>query len=145
GTDGSDDGSATADFTVDGATTERVGDQVQLEISVTNSGNAPVESLVAKSNVGDMSCQSTSLAPGESTTCTVTFTPSGGTETITVMLADAVDPSTAEAYQFTYRSSGNGDGTDSTAGVIGVSNVTGGGGTVTGVSNVTGGVSPISG
>src|SRR5699024_6229802 len=104
GTDGTDAGSGTGVFTVDEATMEviaaadtpeGVGEQVQMTIPVTNSGDTTISTLEAKSDLGEVTCEAASLAAGESTTCTVVFTPEQGENTVTVTFGDQADDSKA--------------------------------------------------
>src|SRR5699024_3230516 len=143
-------------FTVDEAaiqfvpaaqTPDGVGDQARLTITVTNNGDTAVDSLVAQSDVGDLTCRSASLGAGKSTTCSMMFTPADGTNTVTVVFADGTDPSTAATYQFTYQKPAGNGGPGGTADVTGVSDVTGGAVTPIGGGSVVtgGGVTPVAG
>src|SRR5699024_5091953 len=95
-------------------TPEGVGEQVQMTIPVTNSGDTTISTLEAKSDLGEVTCEAGSLAAGESTTCTVVFTPEQGENTVTVTFGDEADDSTTGSFRFvvTYNGTGGTDGSD---------------------------------
>src|SRR5699024_9899171 len=131
GSDGTDGGSNTGIFTVDDAamevisaadTPEGVGEQIQMTIPVTNSSDSPISTLEAESDLGEVTCEAASLGAGESTTCSVVFTPEQGENTVTVAFGDQADDSKVGSFQFvvTYEpgndsgdSNGSGDSGDS--------------------------------
>ncbi|MBZ2197140.1 hypothetical protein, partial [Occultella gossypii] len=107
--DGTDGTSGTPIFTLDQATVETipaadtpegVGEQITMTIPVTNSGDTTITTLVAQSNVGEMTCEAATLAAGASTTCSVTFTPTEGENTVTVTFVDETDTSKVGSFLF---------------------------------------------
>ena len=84
------------------------GGQSTLAIQVTNTGNAPLTSLSAQSQTGSVTCDKSSLAPGEKATCTVTFTPKAGSNSFKVNFAgkDALGNSSTATFTFAYTFSG---------------------------------------
>ena len=80
-------------------TPEGVGEQVQMTIPVTNTAGTTV-TLGAQSENGSVTCGADTLAAGESTTCSVTFTPNQGENTITVTFVDETDSSKVTSYRF---------------------------------------------
>src|SRR5699024_10471482 len=108
GSNGSDGGSNTAAFTVNeptlqvvaaGDTPEGVGEQIEMTIPVTNNGGSTVN-LGAESDKGQVACAADTLGAGESTTCSVTFTPDEGENALTVTFVDEADNSKVTSYRF---------------------------------------------
>ncbi|MFE4669361.1 hypothetical protein ACFRI7_31520 [Streptomyces sp. NPDC056716] len=61
--------------TVDASRVYRPGDQVTYTYTVTNTGGTELTGIAVTDNrVSDVTCQNTTLAPGESTTCSGTYT-----------------------------------------------------------------------
>jgi len=60
------------------------GEQAEIAVPVTNTGDTDVENLEGSSPTGDLTCESTELAPGEDTTCTITTTPSTGDQSLPI-------------------------------------------------------------
>src|SRR5699024_6903291 len=84
GNESNEDGSSSPDFTVSQPTVEIIAaadtpesrvEQVTMTIPVTNTTGSTV-TLGAQSDVRQMPCAAPTLASGDSTTCSVTFTPS---------------------------------------------------------------------
>ncbi|WP_139177775.1 hypothetical protein [Ruania alba] len=105
---GNDGGSGTAHFTVTqptveviaaGETPDGVGEQITMAIPVTNNGSSSVE-LAAQSEAGEVTCEAETLEAGQSTTCSVTFTPTEGANAVTVTFADEADTSKVTTYRF---------------------------------------------
>src|SRR5699024_5698476 len=108
GSTGPDGGSNTAAFTVNqptlqvvaaSDTPEGVGEQIQMTIPVTNNGGSTV-TLGAESDQGQVTCEADTLGAGESTTCSVTFTPNEGENALTVTFVDETDNSKVTSYRF---------------------------------------------
>ncbi|NBH02918.1 hypothetical protein GTY80_06585 [Amycolatopsis sp. SID8362] len=53
-----------------------------IKAQVTNTGTAPITTLRGTSQGGRVTCTSTTLAPGASTQCTITFNPASGAHTV---------------------------------------------------------------
>ncbi|MCN9240555.1 hypothetical protein NGF19_07060 [Streptomyces sp. RY43-2] len=69
----------------------RIGDQVEYAYTVTNDGSVPLTNVVVQDDrVADVVCEATTLAPGQSTTCT-------GTHTITQADVTPCNPPQARA------------------------------------------------
>ncbi|MEU3711912.1 DUF7507 domain-containing protein [Streptomyces catenulae] len=61
--------------TVDSSRTYRAGDRITYTYTVTNTGDTTLNGITVTDNrVTDVTCRTTTLAPGESTTCTGTYT-----------------------------------------------------------------------
>ncbi|WP_237690283.1 DUF7507 domain-containing protein [Nocardioides panacisoli] len=79
------------------------GDTIDYTFVVENTGNVPIASVeINDATIGDVACPATSLAPGEDTTCTATYT---------ITTADEDDG----AVQNTATASGSANGTEVTS------------------------------
>ncbi|NGN95075.1 hypothetical protein G5C66_20345, partial [Nocardioides sp. KC13] len=65
------------------------GKPATMTITVTNTGNGVISGLRARGAAGSLTCGQTTLAPGQSTTCTGTYTPKAGDQSSTITV-DAV-------------------------------------------------------
>ncbi|WP_154402629.1 hypothetical protein [Nocardioides speluncae] len=59
-------------------------DDAQIEVPVTNTGGTDISGLQGSSVAGDLTCESTDLAPGESTTCSVAADVAAGDNSVPI-------------------------------------------------------------
>ncbi|NGN95076.1 hypothetical protein G5C66_20350, partial [Nocardioides sp. KC13] len=79
-------------------------DPSTLTFEVTNRGNAAITSMSGYSSVGQMTCASQRLEPGQTTTCTVTFTPKKGENAVNIKMTarDQAGNASGASFRFCY-------------------------------------------
>jgi len=90
------------------------GEDAQVEVPVTNTGDVDVSGLDGTSPAGDVTCESSELAPGESTTCSLTTESMEGPQSVpvTVSAAGPDGDTTSDNATASYTGSAPGSGGD---------------------------------
>lgn len=70
-----------------GTATAPVGQPAAIGVPVSNTGKSTVTGLAATGPNGDLSCSSTTLAPGSATSCTGSYTPAAGDQSVPITVA----------------------------------------------------------
>ncbi|WP_177191566.1 hypothetical protein, partial [Nocardioides luteus] len=78
-----------------------------LTFEVTNKGNAATTSLNGTSTMGNVACASQRLEPGQTTTCTATFTPKQGENAMTIKVTGRNQAGTGSSAWFRFCYSAN--------------------------------------
>jgi hypothetical protein len=78
-----------------------------LTFEVTNKGNAAITSLNGTSTMGKVTCASQRIEPGQTTTCTATFTPKQGENAMTIKVTGRDQAGTGSSAWFRFCYSAN--------------------------------------